>query len=51
MLKPSDYPPLDKVPDVNSPEVQQWVQEVMNSGIPIPDISQTVLGPSFPVKF
>jgi peptidoglycan/xylan/chitin deacetylase (PgdA/CDA1 family) len=43
-FNPANYPPLDKVPDVNSPEVQQWVSEVMNSGIPIPNITQTVPG-------
>ncbi|CAL1696351.1 unnamed protein product [Somion occarium] len=40
----SNYPPLDKPPPTDSPEVQQWIQEVANTGVQIPDISPTVLG-------
>ncbi|EKM83476.1 hypothetical protein AGABI1DRAFT_31623 [Agaricus bisporus var. burnettii JB137-S8] len=43
-FNPANYPPLDKMPDVNSPQVQQWKQEVMNSGITIPNIAPTVPG-------
>ena len=41
---PSNYPPLDKTPPTDSPEVKQWIQEVKDTGIDIPDISQTVEG-------
>ncbi|KZT23793.1 carbohydrate esterase family 4 protein [Neolentinus lepideus HHB14362 ss-1] len=40
----SSYPPLDKVPPTDSPEVQQWIQEVANSGVTIPNITATVAG-------
>ncbi|KAI8995410.1 hypothetical protein BD414DRAFT_409519 [Trametes punicea] len=43
-LVPSSYPPLDKVPDTNSPEVQQWIKEVQDSGVEIPNIQPTVAG-------
>lgn len=36
-LNPSLYPPLDKIPSTDSPEVQQWIQEVANTGVVIPD--------------
>lgn len=45
LLNPANYPPLDRVPPVDSPEVQQWKQEVLNSGIPIPGFDKTVAGP------
>lgn len=32
------------IPPTDSPEVQQWIQEVANSGIPIPNITATVAG-------
>jgi len=38
LLQPANYPPLDKVPDTSSPEVQQWITEVQNSGVAIPNI-------------
>ncbi|KAH9913931.1 uncharacterized protein B0H18DRAFT_1047149 [Fomitopsis serialis] len=38
---PSNYPTLDKTPPTDSDEVQQWIQEVMNSGVDIPDIPVT----------
>jgi len=37
----TDYPPLDKTPDVTTPQVQQWIAEVAASGIDIPDFSPT----------
>jgi len=40
----SDYPALDIVPPTDSPEVAQWVLEVQNSGITIPDIPPTIPG-------
>jgi len=43
-LLPANYPPLDKTPDINSPQVQQWIAEVHASGVQIPNITQTVLG-------
>ena len=43
-LAPTNYPTLDKTPPTDSPEVQQWIQEVANSGITIPDIDPTVAG-------
>ncbi|KAL6299036.1 hypothetical protein BKA93DRAFT_830233 [Sparassis latifolia] len=41
LIVPSQYPALDKTPPTDSPQVQQWLSEVMNSGIPIPDLSPT----------
>ncbi|KAF8326848.1 uncharacterized protein EI90DRAFT_3127654 [Cantharellus anzutake] len=38
------YPPLDLVPSVNSSQVQQWIQDVKNSGVKIPNLSPTLLG-------
>ncbi|KAI9066717.1 carbohydrate esterase family 4 protein [Trametes sanguinea] len=43
-LNPANYPPLDKTPPVDSPEVQQWIKEVNATGIQIPDFSPTVAG-------
>ncbi|CDO70236.1 Carbohydrate Esterase Family 4 protein [Trametes cinnabarina] len=43
-LNPANYPALDKTPPTDSPEVQQWKQEVANSGVQIPDIAPTVAG-------
>ncbi|CCM01615.1 uncharacterized protein FIBRA_03676 [Fibroporia radiculosa] len=40
-LNPANYPALDKTPPTDSPEVLQWIQEVANTGIPIPDIPVT----------
>ena len=41
-LDPADYPQLDKTPPIDSPEVQQWIKDVQNSGVTIPDIAPTV---------
>ncbi|KAG8751553.1 chitin deacetylase [Serendipita sp. 396] len=40
----ASYPELDKLPATDSPEVKQWIQDVANSGITIPDITPTVAG-------
>jgi Polysaccharide deacetylase len=44
VLSPSNYPALDKPPPTDSPQVQQWIQEVASTGIVIPNLSPTVLG-------
>ncbi|KAF5312597.1 hypothetical protein D9619_003476 [Psilocybe cf. subviscida] len=41
LLLPSNYPALDKVPPIDSPEVQQWIMEVAATGIQIPSFSPT----------
>ncbi|KAL5535132.1 CDA2_2 [Sanghuangporus sanghuang] len=41
-LSSANYPAMDKPPPTNSTEVQQWIQEVQNSGFSIPNISVTV---------
>ncbi|KAI0281601.1 hypothetical protein BGY98DRAFT_913269 [Russula aff. rugulosa BPL654] len=43
-FSPSNYPPLDTPPPTDSPQVQQWIQEVNQSGISIPGFSPTVPG-------
>jgi len=43
-LAPANYPPLDRPPPTDSPEVQAWIQEVANTGITIPDIAPNVVG-------
>ncbi|TDL28773.1 glycoside hydrolase/deacetylase [Rickenella mellea] len=40
-LVPANYPPLDKTPPTDSPQVQQWIQQVASTGISIPNISVT----------
>jgi len=40
-LNPANYPALDKVPPTDSPEVQQWIQDVINTGIVIPNLTVT----------
>ena len=37
----ANYPPLDKTPPIDSPEVQQWIQDVLNTGIVIPNLTVT----------
>jgi hypothetical protein len=39
-----DYPAWDIVPPTDSPEVDQWYQEVLDTGIVIPDLPPTNLG-------
>jgi hypothetical protein len=46
-LNPTHYPPLDRVPPTDSPEVLQWIQDVQNTGIVIPDLSLTNTGSFF----
>jgi len=47
----SIYPPLDKAPPTDSALVQQWITEVSESGITIPNITANVAGgcPANPV--
>jgi hypothetical protein len=40
-LVPANYPFLDVPPPIDSPEVQQWIQEVKDTGIEIPGFSPT----------
>ncbi|KAF8705311.1 Polysaccharide deacetylase, partial [Rhizoctonia solani] len=40
----ANWPALDQIPPLDSPQVKQWIQEVTNSGIKIPNIGQTQLG-------
>ncbi|KAG8961267.1 chitin deacetylase [Tulasnella sp. 419] len=35
------FPALDEIPPIDSPQVQQWIQEVKNSGIQIPTFAPT----------
>ncbi|KAF8168252.1 hypothetical protein B0H34DRAFT_645742 [Crassisporium funariophilum] len=44
LLHPADYPHLDLPPPVDSPEVLQWIQDVKDTGVVIPNITATVLG-------
>lgn len=44
LLSPASYPPLDKPPPTDSPEVLQWISDVQNSGISIPDLEPTQPG-------
>lgn len=37
----ANYPPLDKIPATDTPQVQQWIQEVNETGIVIPNFSPT----------
>ena len=43
-LSPANYPALDTPPPTDSDEVQQWIAEVAQSGVKIPDIPPTVAG-------
>lgn len=40
----ANWPPLDQIPPLDSPQVKQWIQEVANSGITIPTVPPTTLG-------
>ncbi|KDR84842.1 hypothetical protein GALMADRAFT_53673 [Galerina marginata CBS 339.88] len=44
LLAPSNYPTLDRPPPTDSPEVQQWIKEVMATGIDIPNLSVNNVG-------
>lgn len=43
-FKLSDYPTPDVIPPTDSPEVKQWIKEVNDSGVKIPDFKPTVTG-------
>jgi hypothetical protein len=40
----TNYPPLDKVPPTDSPEVKEWIAQVKAKNPNIPAIKQTVDG-------
>jgi len=40
----SNYPALDQIPSITSPEVQQWIKDVQNSGVSIPGFAATQAG-------
>ncbi|KAF8598949.1 glycoside hydrolase/deacetylase, partial [Ceratobasidium sp. AG-I] len=40
----SNYPALDQIPPLTSPEVQQWIKDVQNSGVKIPGFAATQTG-------
>ena len=40
-MLPSNYPFLDVPPPIDSPEVQQWIQDVKDTGIEIPGFGPT----------
>ncbi|KAB5594460.1 Chitin deacetylase [Ceratobasidium theobromae] len=42
----ASYPPFMSAPDVNSPEVKEWIAQVAASGIQIPDIPKNVAAPA-----
>ncbi|KAH9487077.1 Chitin deacetylase [Psilocybe cubensis] len=44
LLNPANYPVLDKVPPVDSPEVKGWIDEVTATGIVIPSFDPTQPG-------
>jgi peptidoglycan/xylan/chitin deacetylase (PgdA/CDA1 family) len=44
LLSPANYPALDLPPSITSPEVQQWIQDVKNSGVNIPGYAPTLPG-------
>ena len=43
-LDPTKYPALDKIPPIDSPEVQEWIKQVQATGIEIPSFNATVAG-------
>ncbi|KAG8795336.1 chitin deacetylase [Ceratobasidium sp. 428] len=40
----ANFPPLDQIPPLDSPQMQQWKAEVAASGIKIPNVAQTAPG-------
>ncbi|KAH9475004.1 Chitin deacetylase [Psilocybe cubensis] len=44
LLKPTDYPPLDQVPPVDSEQVKMWVEEVKKTGVVIPGLEPSQPG-------
>ncbi|KAG9084909.1 chitin deacetylase, partial [Ceratobasidium sp. UAMH 11750] len=43
-IVPTNYPPLDQVPPINSPQVQQWIKDVQSSGVSVPGLTPTQPG-------
>ncbi|KAG8701232.1 chitin deacetylase, partial [Ceratobasidium sp. 394] len=43
-INPANFPPLDAIPPLDSPQMQQWKAEVAASGIKIPTVAQTAPG-------
>jgi hypothetical protein len=44
LINPANYPALDKRPPLDSPQVLQWIQDVKNTGVNIPNISPNLPG-------
>ncbi|KAG9078174.1 chitin deacetylase [Ceratobasidium sp. 370] len=44
VINPANFPPLDQIPPLDSPQMQQWKAEVAASGIKIPSVAQTSAG-------
>ncbi|QRW02433.1 chitin deacetylase [Ceratobasidium sp. AG-Ba] len=44
VINPANFPPLDQIPPLDSPQVKQWIAEVAASGIKIPNVAQTSTG-------
>jgi len=43
-LDPKQWPALDQIAPTDTPEVQQWIQEVQATGVNIPNFNATVDG-------
>lgn len=41
----SAFPPWDRVPPTDTPEVQEWVRQVKESGVQVPGFERTTLDP------
>ncbi|PPQ66102.1 hypothetical protein CVT26_010903 [Gymnopilus dilepis] len=41
LLNPANYPKLDVPPPIDSDEVQQWIKEVQDTGVEIPNLNPT----------
>lgn len=44
VFKQGVYPALDAIPPLDSPQVKQWIADVANSGVAIPNIPANVAG-------
>ncbi|EJD55139.1 glycoside hydrolase/deacetylase [Auricularia subglabra TFB-10046 SS5] len=42
---PEEFPPWDRVPPTDTPEVQEWVRQVKESGVDVPGFGRTMLDP------
>ncbi|KAG8733561.1 chitin deacetylase [Ceratobasidium sp. 414] len=51
VIVPTNYPALDQVPPINSPQVQQWIKDVQNSGVFIPGLTPTQAGETWGVSY